>query len=207
MTFQTSTIETQSRFGVTLHHPFMIQDGGSNKLLIMLPGRGYLTEHPVLFYLRRAALHLGYDVLSVQYGFQTTNADLTAETMPYIQDDVEQATKGILKRGYAQVCIAGKSMVTPLAADLARSITTASVSLILLTPVGKVTHGLGTIPTLAVIGTADTFYTPELVKDEAHLTWRVYDDLNHGLEKKGDWRASLAILPDIIAACETFLKR
>jgi len=205
MAIQVSSIETQSRFGVKVHHALMMQEDGSDKLLVMLPGRGYTTEHPVLYYLRKAALQLGYDVLSVEYGFQAGHLDLTSENMPYLPDDVQAATQPVLARGYAQVCIAGKSLGTPLAAALARQISETRVSLLLLTPIAGATQGSGAIPTLAIIGTADAAYTPELVKDEPHLTWRVLEGLNHSLELKGDWRASLAVLPEIIAACEAFL--
>jgi acetyl esterase/lipase len=207
MALQYETIQVESRFGVTAHSLFITQQGGSDKLLVMLPGRGYTNDQPVLYYLRMAALELGYDVLSVEYGFQAANIDLTPENTPFIQDDVNQATKQVLSRGYSHVCIAGKSLGTPLAAGLAENLTNTSVSLILLTPIGGVTLGLGSIPTLAIIGTADKQYVPEHVKDEPHLTWRVFDDLDHSLEKRGDWRASLAVLQTIITDCETFLRK
>lgn len=205
MAIQHSSIETESKFGTTAHHLLSTQEGGSDKLLIILPGRGYTTEHPLLYYLRSAALQLGYDVLSVQYGFQAAQIDVTIENMPYIQDDVQQAVKSVLARGYRKICIAGKSLGTPLAAELARSITDAQVSLLLLTPIGAAAQGLGAIPALAVIGTADAAYSADMIKDDDYLTWRVFEGLNHSLELRGDWRASLAVLPEIIGACAAFL--
>jgi hypothetical protein len=206
MAVQTNTIEVESRFGVTVHHSLMTHDEGSDKLLIVLPGRGYTAEHPALYYLRKAAVQLGYDVLSVEYGFQAGRIDLTSENMPNLQNDVQAAVQTVLARGYGQICVAGKSLGTPLAVGLARTINDARVSLILLTPVAGATQMTGDLPTLAIIGTVDAAYSPELVQDEPHLTWHVYDGLNHSLEYKGDWRASLALLPEIIAACEAFLK-
>jgi hypothetical protein len=203
---QYDTVQVESRFGVTAHSLFITQQSGSDKLLVMLPGQGYTNDQPVLYYLRMAALELGYDVLSVQYGFQAASIDLTPDNTPYIQDDVSEATRPVLSRGYDRVCIAGKSLGTPLAAGLAHNLTNTSLSLILLTPIGGVTLALGSIPTLAIIGTADKQYVPEHVKNEPHLTWRVFDGLNHSLEKPGDWRASLAVLQSIIADCETFLR-
>jgi len=205
MMIQASTIETESRFGVAAKHRFFTQDGGSDRLLIILPGYGYTGEYPLLYFLRSAALELGWDVLTVQYGFQAAQTDTTAETMLYVQDDVEQAAQPVLARGYGRVCIAGKSLGTPLAVDLAGRITGAAVSLLLLTPVGGATTMVGTTRTLALIGTADERYQPDLAPDTAHLTWRVFDELNHSLEKPGDWRASLSALGEIIAACAAFL--
>lgn len=205
MSAKVSSIETESKFGTTPQHRFFTQEGGSDKLLIILPGYGYTTEHPVLYHLRSAALELGYDVLSVQYGFQP-GMDLTAENMLYLQEDVEQATKELLSRGYSKICVAGKSMGTPLAVTLAQRINSAQVSLLLLTPIGGAAQPLENIPVLAVIGTADAAYAPDMIQDEGNLRWRVYEGLNHSLEVKGDWRASLAVLTEIIAVCAGFLE-
>jgi acetyl esterase/lipase len=207
MSFKVSSIETESKFGTTAHHRFFTQEGGSDKLLIILPGRGYTAEHPVLYTLRSAALELGYDVLSVQYGFQAGQIDLTADNMVYVQDDVEQATKAVLGRGYQKICVAGKSMGTPLAVTLVQSLHHAQVSLLLLTPIGGAAQPLENIPVLAVIGTADAAYAVDMIKDEGSLRWRVFEGLNHSLEVKGDWRASLAVLAEIIEACAGFLAR
>jgi len=65
----------------------------------------------------------------------------------------------------------------------------------------------GDIPTLAVIGTADSRYDPTKIVDTATLKWQVYDDLNHSLEYDGDWSRSLAILGDIMAVCDGFIDK
>ncbi len=205
MSTKMSTIATESRFGVTAHHLFTTQSDGTDKLLIMLPGRGYTTEHPVMYYLRKAALNLGYDVLSVEYGFQAGHIALNADNMPYVEDDIRAAAAAISERTYQRVCVAGKSMGTPLAVGLAQTLSAQQVSLLLLTPVTGAAQMAGAIPALAIIGTADYFYQPDSIQDTETLKWRVFDGLDHSLEIKNDWRGSLAILPDIITACAVFL--
>lgn len=205
---ETITLPVESRFGVTVHNQLLAHDPPSDKLLVVLPGKNYTCNHPVLHYLRRAALTLGYDVLSVEFGFQVANADFDATTVETLQAEVDAAVQPALARGYRRVCVAGKSLGTPLAGDLARSLRVEAVSLLLLTPIGGALQGLGSIPTLAVFGSADVLYAPEIVAAfDGHptVTCRVFDGLNHSLEVKGDWRASLAVLPDIIAACADFL--
>jgi predicted alpha/beta-hydrolase family hydrolase len=205
---QASTVKVESRFGVTLYNSFLMQDSRSEKLLVMLPGRGYTCEHPLLYTLRRAAGQMGFDVLSVQYGFQITNTEPGPEMTAYLQSDVQQAVEPVLARGYRRVCIAGKSLGTPLSAELARSLTQEAVSLILLTPIGGAVQGLGNIPTLAIIGTADPLYSTEEVaafQNHPSIKWKVYEGLNHSLEVKGDWASSLSSLPDIIRTCQAFL--
>jgi acetyl esterase/lipase len=205
MSIKISTIATESRFGVTTHHLLMSQSDSADKLLIMLPGRGYTTEHPVMYYLRKAALNLGYDVLSIEYGFQAGHIDLNAGNMPYLEADIQAAVASVSGHDYQRICVAGKSMGTPLAVGLAQTLAAKNISLLLLTPVTGAAQMAGTIPALAIIGTADYFYQPDAIRDTPTLKWRVFEGLDHSLENKNDWHASLAVLPDIITACAEFL--
>jgi hypothetical protein len=178
-------------------------DPASTKLMVMLPGRGYSCDHPVLYYVRRMAIKQGFDVLSVEYGFQAANLDFNSD---YLEDEVNQAAASVLQRSYDEVCIVGKSLGTPLAAGLAQQITAQTISLILLTPIGGAFDGLGSFRTLAVIGTADPLYTPEIVASHTgNIQWKVFDGLNHSLEVKGDWKASITALEQVITVCETFI--
>ena len=82
------------------------------------------------------------------------------------------------------------------------------MSLILLTPVAQATAFVGDIATLAVIGTADPMYDANLIADETrpNVSWRVFEGLDHGLDKEGDWRGSISALADVTAACDDFLR-
>lgn len=209
MALQTLTFPVESSLGVRLNHTLLTQETPSDRLLILLPGRGYTLDFPLFYNLRRAALGLGWDVLNVQYGFQVAGVELEAAHTPQLVEEVMSGVRLALERGYKRVCIAGKSLGTPLAAEVARSIQDAQVSLILLTPIGGAVQGLGSIPTLALVGTADALYSAHEVQaftGHPTVTWRVYEGLNHSLEVKGDWRASLHVLTTIIDTCEAFLK-
>jgi len=205
MGYNTTTIETQSPFGVTARHPFTAHEPASDKLVILLPGRGYTNEGPIMFHTRQMALENGYDVLAVQYGFQAANGDLRPEQFPFLPQDVDLAVGSVLKRGYREICVVGKSLGTPLAVELAKNITAEKISLILLTPIGGALYGLNGLRTLAVIGTADPIYTPEMVKTP-DIQWKVFDGFNHGLILEGNWRVSVHALHDMIQACEQFMR-
>jgi hypothetical protein len=206
MPIQTTIIKTPSLAGVTVHNQLLYHDDpASARLMVMLPGRGYTCDHPVLYYVRRMAVKHDYDVLSIEYGFQVANLDLTSELSAHLEDEVNQAVMPALQRGYSQVCIVGKSLGTPLASGLAHNIPVADMSLILLTPIGGAFQGVDTIRTLAVIGTDDPLYSPELVASYPAVEWQVFDGLNHSLEVRGDWRASISALDNVITVCETFL--
>jgi acetyl esterase/lipase len=203
MAHETTPIETQSPFGVTARHTLTTHEPASEKLVIMLPGRGYTNEGPVMFHTRQMALENGWDVLAVQYGFQAANADLRPEQFPLLPQDVSLAVEPVLKRGYREICIVGKSLGTPLAAELAKSLTAEKIWLILFTPIAGSMNNLNGLRTLAVIGTADPVYTPELVKTPG-VQWKVFEGFNHGLIQDGNWRVSVSALHDMILACERF---
>jgi hypothetical protein len=115
-----------------------------------------------------------------------------------------------MSRGYDHICIAGKSMSSPVAVALAHRIAAQNISLILLTPIGTAVQDVGATRTLAVIGTADPLYSAEQVSadaDRANVTWQAFLHLNHGLEMADDWKGSVAALGQIIGACEGFLQQ
>ena len=207
MSIQSRTIKVQSQAGVTVHNPFLYHDDpASTRLMVMLPGRGYSCDHPVLYYVRRMAIQLGFDVLSIEYGFQAAHLEVEVQNTAYLQDEVQQAVRQVTQPGYKQMCVVGKSLGTPLAAELAKSIKAGDVSLLMLTPIGGALQDLGSIRTLAVIGTADPLYSPEIAVSDANIEWQAFDGLNHSLEVKGDWKASIAALDRVISVCEAFLK-
>ncbi len=198
------SIRVASPFGVTVDQRFQVHEPRSDRLLVMLPGRAYLVSHPVLFHIGQMAYEQGWDVLPVQYGFQM-GGDLGAGGESLLAEDVRLATAPVLRRGYREVCVVGKSLGTPLAMELARTADAGVVSRILLTPIGAALTPADGIRTLAVIGTADPLYAPALAVDTAATTWRVFERLDHGLVDEGDWRYSVESLAAIVGACEAFI--
>lgn len=189
------------------HHLFYHEDRPSRNLLVILPGRGYLNSHPVLHYLTKMATLNSYDVLQVNYSFQVIPNVVVSN--PQLAQEVQLALDGTLNEAYERVCIAGKSMGTPLAVTAIHAIEASEKSLILLTPIGGSTNMVGDLPTLAIIGTADEAYNASLVAGDAsksNLKWSIYEGLNHGLEYPDDWLKSAEVLPRIVAECEQFLR-
>lgn len=197
-----------SRFGVTTHNVLLKQDPASDKLLIMLPGRAYTCDFPLFYYLRSAAAQQGYDVLSIEYGFQVAHTTLDAPQAPDLVADITDTVRPVLARKYKHIVVAGKSLGSPLATNLVRSITDAAVSLMLLTPIGDSTTGIDNTRTLVIIGTADPVYSADQVaafNNHPKVEWRVFEGLDHGLEVTDHWRESVGIMPEIIEACANFL--
>ena len=201
----TEVIRVESPFGVTVEHQLEVHQPRSERLLVILPGRGYLVSHPVLFHVGQVAWQHGWDVLPVTYGFQV-GGDPGAITEALLAEEVRLATSGVLARGYREVCVVGKSMGTPLAMDLVRSVAAERRSQILLTPIGPALSPPGDVRTLAIIGTADPLYRPDLEGGAGSIEWLVLEHLDHGLVDPASWRRSVASLEAILAACEAFLE-
>lgn len=207
MTIQQLYVKTDA--GVTVGHHLFSHDE-SDKLLVILPGRGYVREHPALHYLRKMAYGLGYDVLCAQYSFQAAPQVVSFDDLGRngLSIEAAQALRVLPERIYTRMCFAGKSLGTPLAATLAQSAPAKDLSLLLLTPVGDAIQLAGELRTLAIVGTADPAYDAALIAEgesRPHVTWRVFNDLDHGLEVD-DWQTSLTVMSQIITACEDFLK-
>jgi alpha-beta hydrolase superfamily lysophospholipase len=195
-----------------VHHSFFRQTSTSQGLMIILPGRGYLLEHPALYYMAKVGAELGYDVLGVRYRFQMNPyAELPDIDYDELTREVDLAVDEALKeQQYTKVVIVGKSLGTVLAVRLGERFKEVDLRYILLTPVMKVTQLAGERPTLAVIGTADAAYDAELVradKEKSTMQWHVLDGINHGLEFEHGWDATLSVLGRVIGQCESFLRQ
>jgi pimeloyl-ACP methyl ester carboxylesterase len=204
MSFDISTLRMDTMSGVTVHHTLIKQRTASSKLLVIMPGRGYTSDQPVLYYLRRAAVDLGYDVLSLTYGFQIAPETFNMMQLPV---EVADALDLINIEGYQRVVFAGKSLGTPLAMSQIGHFNVPDRRLLLLTPIGDITDDADHLPTLAVIGTDDRYYSPELVNNSPpNVRWHVLQGLSHGLEDRRDWANSIRALGEITEACAGFLK-
>ena len=203
MTFFSKMIETPSYIGKNIKH-LLSGDEDHNKLMVLLPGRGYYVDAPLLHYTRKLGWSLGYDVLSLVYGFQATQQGLNSADLPGIQQECRLAIETVLASGYDEVVLVGKSLGTPMAALFANEIP-AVTKAILLTPIQNCHKLIESTPALAVIGTADPVWEDGIAVDSAFVTWRVFADLDHSLEYLDDVAASIRVLGEIMQACKTFL--
>jgi predicted alpha/beta-hydrolase family hydrolase len=209
MPYTYETIDVASEYGVTIRNNLLLNETRTGRLLVMLPGRGYTNDHPVMHYLAKAAMAHDYDVLAIEYGFQVARdrSNLEPEKISIVVRESQQAIEQVLARGgYTHLCIGAKSLGTPMATVLMPNFTVPSKSFLLLTPIQNAAAMVGGVRTLAIIGTADASYDAAKAVDKEVCRWLVLDGLNHSLEKGSDWQASLDALVEITAACAAFLK-
>lgn len=204
--FRLEAVPTPSGAGVTIQNRLLGPEGGSDKLLVLLPGNNYSCDAPAFFYLKQAAVQAGWDVLSTAYAFQQTGGEVVG---PAMLADVRSAVDQVLPKGYREICIAAKSLGSAIALPLAGSLAGYRLSLLILTPVPTfLQEPVGDLRTLIVIGTEDPVYhMPECAaaRERADAEWVVVPGLDHGFNVKGDWERSVATLPQVIAPCLRFL--
>ena len=80
--------EQDSYAGVRLKIPLVMPDDEPrSRLMILLPGRGYTIDAPLLYYHQVLAWELGYDTLPMQYGFHVAQQSLAIEQIPTIMTE------------------------------------------------------------------------------------------------------------------------
>lgn len=201
--FQLTHIVTYPTAGQPVRHPFVRQATPTGHLLVIFPGRGYTCENPLLYYLRRAALEVGYDVLCMTYSFQVNPSGDEAISLG---DELALLMAQVNIADWERVVFAGKSLGTPIAVEQARTHAHKHPGIILLTPIGSSASSARDFPALAFIGTHDRYYDPvQAGQATGRLRWHVYDRLNHSLEDPLDLERSIHTLADVTAHCRAFL--
>lgn len=205
MKYEIQTLTTTTANGLEVQHVFLRQNTPAKRLLVILPGRGYTSEHPALYFLRRAAAELDYDVLSITYSFQVNAGTFNTMNLPA---EINAVLLQVNPDAYQRVVFAGKSMGTPLAVTHGLNCLAEDVRLILLTPIGDAVDEARDMPTLAIIGTEDRYYDAESIaatEMRPNVSWRVMPGLNHALEDRSNWQRSITVLLEIVAVCADFL--
>jgi len=201
-----TNIPIESAFGVTLHQEYYASDPRSDKLMILLPGKGYTIHSPLFHYIKPMGIQNGFDVLSINYAIHVTQVDNWITRISDIQADTQKAVDHVLQHDYQTVCVVGKSLGTPIAATIANQLDAPNKSVLMLTPIQAAMSMLNQIRTLGIIGTSDPAYDPELIVETDTQSWLVFDDLNHSLEYRNDRNKSLDVLKQILSSCESFIK-
>lgn len=101
--------------GTSVQFQLIKQNKPTDSLVIMLPGRGYTVQGPLFHYSTGVFLNKGFDVLHVNYDYNTVQSEsLTLEEeMKQITEDVNSVLDYILKvHPYEDYTLVGKSLGT-----------------------------------------------------------------------------------------------
>ena len=188
-----------------------------NHLGVILPGYRYSADMPPLHYTRRSLLEQGADTLSVDYAYYQTDFMKRPESEQdqWISADVFAACNTILSRhSYEKITLVGKSLGTIAMGHILADRRFQQATCIWFTPLLTIDWLQARIEqihprSLFIIGTADQFYQPVILKRLEHVTSGraiVIDDMNHALEIPGDIQKSIMALNQMAQAIQEFVQ-
>jgi len=197
---------------------FYQQKSAASRLAIVLPGYGYSTQMPLLYYATRILLELGADVLSVDYAYNKIPEYKQAaedEKMRWLMADVTAACQmGLVQGDYNAITLVGKSLGTvAIARMIADTGLITPASICWLTPVldmELVRQGIidNFSRSFVAIGTADAYYDAAFIEPlsiDAPDRVMVIENADHGLENKDDVLQSVFDMESVMQALDGFL--
>ena len=192
------------------------QTNPTGHLGIILPGYRFPADMAPLYYAGRMLLEGGADLLRIEYAYYRTDfyKRSQSEQDEWISSDVFAACKsGLSQRSYEKITLVGKSLGTIAMGHLLADSLFKKATCIWETPLLTVEWLRSRIEqthprSFFVIGTADRFYQPDILKRLEHVTKgqsMVIEGANHALEIPGDIPKSLIVLNQIVQALHVFL--
>ncbi|MEE3419945.1 MAG: alpha/beta hydrolase [Lachnospiraceae bacterium] len=175
------------------------------KLAVVFPGIGYHTDKPLLYYSRKMARQLGFEVIEVPYGGFSAkkdlreNADRMEAAFQHAFDQTEEILKGVSWEAYESLIFISKSIGTAAAARYA-DVHGLDAHHIYYTPVEGTFSYMKEKSGIAFTGTKDQWVDYRLVVDkcrEKHVPCYVTENANHSIET-GDILVDLKNLDKIM---------
>lgn len=199
-----------------LPNTFLRQSADTDRLGIILPGYRHTVDMPDLHYIGSVLAAKGADVLKVEYAYPKTDFMKRSEQeqSDWLAADVRAAcAAGLRQRAYGRVTLAGKSLGTLAMGHLLEDAAFESAGCIWSTPILASDWLCARIKShrprsLFIIGTADHFYQPAILKELVDATRGkalVLQGVHHGLEIEGDMPGTLAALRRIVEAVQAFI--
>lgn len=190
-------------------------DGGATRCVVLLPGFGYPTRGPVLWFAREVAMALGYSAIEVlgepiehaaaDPPGQADYADHRAAPIAWLRDCAERALEAA---GSAEVVVIGKSLSSMLAAEISDQRLPAAW----LTPplsYPAMAEALGRVRNRALLlgGTADPLWKRDAIPDNPDFEIAEVPGVDHALQVPGDPGGSLDALRQMAQALHGWLQR
>lgn len=202
-----------------LPHSFIRQEPESTHLAVFFPGVAYSPERPALYYPARLLGDMGADLLQLERlyrdfpGFGDMTEGERARVM--VTDALSACETALRHREYRRITLVGKSIGTLVMARLLKLMPAMrQADCVWLTPVldnERMRRMLAEVRprSLFVIGTADSFYHPELLREverETEGKSLVMEGGDHSLEIPGSVANSIRWMESIIEGISMFLE-
>lgn len=193
-----------------IRYVYRRHDPQVNKLAIMFPGQSYPVYAPLFWYISEIALQEGYDVLSLEYGFQRMHH--TLESVDALVNEVGERLRAFLTEyPYRHVSAVAKSLGTVVASQLDTVLGGTDRDAIYLTPLPRAIKAMQRASRMLVaVGDQDPLFRTddvEQIRNLAKVELVLVPGADHALEISGSIPQSIQVLGDVITRCEKFLAR
>jgi hypothetical protein len=205
--------------GKPLPNRFFRQEQDAARLGIVLPGLGYNSDMPLLYYPAKLLVERGADLLQLRPDYNTQEfLSLSGEERARraFADATAALHAGLAERRYQHVTLVGKSIGTmALAHLLATEARLAGAVTVWLTPLLRIPQVAEVAsrfpgPALYVAGTADPNFDADVMARVQQATGAhtlIVPDADHSMEIRGDLLRSVGVLQQIVHAIAGFLDR
>jgi predicted alpha/beta-hydrolase family hydrolase len=197
----------KSYWGVNLESNVISQ--GSTILVVLMPGIGYTLNRPLMDYSKKLALQLGYDILSLEYGFQIARKDLNREEeLQYLINESMHIFKSALNDSYKKIVFISKSIGTIIHTLLCNEIDNYEVKNIYLTPINETLKVGIKENSLVISGTNDPLISIETINEIRKIKGINIIEVkggDHSLNITGNILGSIEVLYKVIGAEKEYL--
>ena len=213
-----TTLTIQGYRDEAVPNRFLRPQGAINHLAVVLPGFGYTLDMPLFYYAQNLLLERGWDVLRVEYAYNTHPEFQTLPEMERNQwllaDTTAAWRAGLGQQTYDRVVLIGKSLGTlAMGHLLTMADPPPNVGAVWLTPLlaeerlrQQISQYGG--PSLFVIGTADPHFDPVVLEKMQVATIGeavVVRNADHGMDIPGNPIASVRAVERVVEALSRFL--
>ena len=193
--------------GRHLVHAYERHRTGAEGLVVGFPGNHYGVDGPLLYYPISMLENLGWDTLTITYGYQSKGEEFTPNMVPGLLQETQSALEMVLQvADYKRIALLGKSLGAFAVAYLAAQVEGARPArCVYLTPPLDNTIFLSSLmaaqqESYLAIGSADRYYDPERlaeIRQTKQISVRLIQDADHSLNVAHDFRATLDALATV----------
>lgn len=160
------------------------------KIAVVFPGMGYHTDKPLLYYSKRIARSMGYEIVELKYDFPYKAREIMndkarmKEAFEIAVSQIREQVKGIQFDEYDDILFIGKSIGTAIAAYFDGELNVGARHIVF-TPVPQTFDRLRLNAGIVFHGTADPWCSTDVAEakcNELGLELYKVEKANHSLE-------------------------
>jgi hypothetical protein len=188
---------------------FYFQQNQGNSLVVIFPGESYSSDRPLLYYVRKAALFEGHDVLCITYRRQLTWRTMGSCTIDLEADSITDTVKERLSKVYRNIYFISKGIGTEVAGVVSDRLGYEKIKSIFLSPTKYAIKHIVKSQGFVVIGTKDDIFTEnciDKIQECKNLELISVKDADSYLENPEDINKTVEILENMIRIYADFFK-